>query len=364
MQEVTKASENVVVRTNKSGARIITTNLIGKEEAFRLLALAESLNLPILFVGKPGVAKTGTVISYGEGYYGNSHEEAMKHTFILETDEGTKPAEVKGYPDMQKLLVENKFEKYAPIAEADFIVINEVDKASGGLRNAMLGVMNERIVFNGKDKVPCKWKVFVATCNEIPQEEKNSPFWDRFVIKHEMSRMNVGDMLKYYELGDKTHRKDVPVHIPTRQEIRDKIKEISPKKLEIFISKAYSVCTDRTLTYVPELTAAASLVWNTSIDKALIKVAEIIAGRSIAQELGKVLHTPEMKEIMDLANFIPGITDQDQLVDTIEKINGKIETFFKSGRINKDDIAEIKQVLLEVTKDHPIAQEIDFDELA
>ncbi len=364
MQEQKETTVNVEVREPRTEVRTIRTNLLGKEEAFKLLALAEALNLPILFVGEPGVAKTGTVISYGEGYYGNSHEEAMKHTFILETDEGTKPAEVKGYPDMQKLLVENKFEKYAPISEADFIIINEVDKASGGLRNAMLGVMNERIVFNGKDKVPCRWKVFVATCNVIPEEEKGSPFWDRFVIKHQMSRLNAGDILKYYSLGDKTYRKDVKVNIPTKQEIRDKIKEINPKKLEIFVSKTREVCTDRTLCYVPELTAAAALVYNTSIDKALVKVAEIVAGRAIANELGKVLHTPEMKEIMDLCNFIPAITDQDQLIETIEKINGKIDGFFKSGKINKDDVEEIKKVLLEVTKDHPIAQEIDFDEIA
>jgi len=360
-QKEVAVSEKVEVRSGQ--VRSINTNLLGKEEAFRLLALAEALNLPILFVGKPGVAKTGTVISYGEGYYGNSHEEAMKHTFILETDEGTKPAEVKGFPDMQKLLVENKFEKYAPIAEADFIVINEVDKASGGLRNALLGVMNERIVFNGKDKVPCSWKVFVATCNEIPQEEVGNPFWDRFVIKHEMSRMSAGEVLKYYELGDKTHRKDVKVLIPTKGEIRNVVKSINPKKLELFVSKTREHCTDRTLCYVPELAAAASLVYNTSIDKALVKVAEIVAGRTVANELGKVLHTPEMKEIMDLSNLIPGITDQDQLIETIEKINGKIEGFYKSKRISKDDIEEIKKVLLEVTKDHPIAQEIDFDEL-
>jgi MoxR-like ATPase len=362
-QEKTVVSNVQVVTPKKGEVRVINTNLIGKEEAFKLLALSESLNLPILFVGKPGVAKTGTVLSYAEGYHNNNFDEAMQHTYILETDEGTKPAEVKGFPDMQKLLIENKFEKYAPIAEANFIVINEVDKASGGLRNALLGVMNERIVFNGKDKVPCSWKVFVATCNEIPQDEKDNPFWDRFVLKFEMSRMSAGDMLKYYAAGDKTFRKDVNVNIPSKEEIRSVVKSLNPKKLELFVQKTREHCTDRTLSYVPELAAAASLVYNTSIDKALIKIAEIIAGRNVASELSKVLHTPQMKQIMDKASMIPGITDPDQLNEVIEQINEMILKFHTSKQINDDDIEEIKKVLMEVTKDHPVAQEVDFDEL-
>jgi hypothetical protein len=354
-----------VVNTNKTMStgkvRTWDTNIIGKTEAYKLLALAETLRLPILFVGEPGVAKTGTVISYGEGFYGGSHEEAMKHTFILETDEGTKPAEVKGFPDMQKLLVENKFEKYAPIAEADFVVINEVDKASGGLRNALLGVMNERVVFNGKEKTPCQWKVFVATCNQIPQEEVGSPFWDRFVLKLQMSRMTASEMMKYYKKGDKSHLESISVRIPSMDEV--KAVTIPEKKLEQFLQKTREICTDRTLTYVPLLVKAASLVYGYSVDKALIKVAEIIAGRVIANELGKILHTPEMKIIMDKASLIKGITDPTQLEETIEDINNKISAFYSSGKLTNEDIEEVKRTLIEVTKDHAIAQEVSFDEI-
>lgn len=365
MQEKTEIkvqSPVAATEAGKPGIRVIDTNLIGKSEVFKLLALAEALKLPVLLVGQPGTAKTACVISYAEGYYGNSHAEAMKHTFILETDEGTKPAEVKGFPDMQKLLVENKFEKYAPIAEADFIVINEVDKAAGGLRNALLGVMNEKIVFNGKDKVPCRWNTFVATCNEIPKEEEGNPFWDRFVLKMEVSRMTASEMMSYFNKGDKTYHQEIKVKIPTLEEIQ-KI-EISEKKLEIFLSKTREHCTDRTLSFVPRLAKAASIVYNCSVDKALIKIAEIVAGRTVANELAKVLHTPEMKSIMDAASLIPGITDPDQLNETIEKINTMIEKFYNNKKISADDINEVQKYLTEVTKDHPIAQEIVFEEVA
>jgi len=34
--------------------RIIKTHLLGKEEMFKILALGESTQLPVLFIGEPG----------------------------------------------------------------------------------------------------------------------------------------------------------------------------------------------------------------------------------------------------------------------------------------------------------------------
>ena len=57
---------------------------------------------------------------------------------------------MKGLPDLEKLFTENKYETIAPITTADIAVINEVDKASSNIRNSLLGVMNEKFLFNGK----------------------------------------------------------------------------------------------------------------------------------------------------------------------------------------------------------------------
>ncbi len=339
--------------------RKVETNLIGKQEVFRMLALAESLSLPVLLLGPPGVAKTKTVTDYALAAHPG--EDSHGKVFILETDEGSKPAEIKGFPDMQKLLVENKFQRYSAIAEAEFVVINEVDKANGGLRNAMLGVMNEKIVFNGKEQTPCKWKAFVATCNEIPKEEEGNPFWDRFILKMTVSRMTAGDMMKYYEKGDKEFCDQIQLKIPTMDEIR--AVEVPGKKLQIFLNKVREKCTDRTLSFVPLLTKAVSLVYGYAVDKALVKVAEIVAGRQVAQELGKVLYTKEMKDVMDKIDLIPGITDPDQLRSTIDQLNTLIEKYYTAGKIKDEDIEDIKKVLLEKTKDHVVAKEVTFEEI-
>ena len=52
--------------------RTIETNLIKKLETFRVMALGEATNLPILLIGPPGVAKTAAVIDFAKARLGGS----------------------------------------------------------------------------------------------------------------------------------------------------------------------------------------------------------------------------------------------------------------------------------------------------
>lgn len=198
----------------------IDSNLIKKEEVYRILALAESLNTPILLIGDPGTGKTAAVLDYATATQG-ANGLTDKDMFILETDEGTKAAAVKGNINMAKLVdpTNPKFEKDAPITSAKFVVINEVDKASAGLRNSLLGIMNEKKLFDGGDVTNCQWKTFVATCNKIPDDEIGSPFWDRFLITFKVNRLRQSEMLTYYSKGGKAARFQYGVNLPTEDEL-------------------------------------------------------------------------------------------------------------------------------------------------
>jgi hypothetical protein len=114
--------------------------------------------------------------------------------------------------------------------------------------------MNEKFLFNGKHKLPCKWKLFVATCNEIPKDEVSSPFWDRFILKMNVSRISAGQMTKYYGADNKNYQEIIELGIPNKDELANVIVPIS--KLEKFLEVGYSNLSDRTLTYVPLLTKA------------------------------------------------------------------------------------------------------------
>lgn len=349
-----------IKKNNKSKlleTRTINSSLIDKEEVFKMLALAEATSLPILLVGKPGTAKTKTVIEYSKAWLQKDNTKVtntdfMNKLYILETDEGTKSSEVKGLPDLEKLFTENKYETIAPITTADIAVINEVDKASSNIRNSLLGVMNEKFLFNGKHKLPCKWKLFVATCNEIPKDEVSSPFWDRFILKMNVSRISAGQMTKYYGADNKNYQEIIELGIPNKDELANVIVPIS--KLEKFLEVGYSNLSDRTLTYVPLLTKAVSLIWNISVDKALVKVASIMINNNSASDLQNKLYSTEIKHILNKIETLQSYNSQDALQQALVEIENLTSSYAANGTINQEDVNEIETTLSYVLEQHPL----------
>ena len=344
-----------ITKKSAQDVRCIETSLINKEEVFKMLALAESTGLPLLLVGDPGVAKTKTIIEYAKAWLNKdgkmSQEDFMNKLYILETDEGTKASEIKGMPNLQKLFTENKYELDTPIANADIVIINEVDKASSAIRNAMLGVMNEKFLFNGKSKVPCKWKLFVATCNEIPKEEVGSPFWDRFMLKMTVGRVSAGDMSKYYSKGAREYREKFNIGIPNDQEINSV--EITSNKLDRYLEVGYTYSSDRTLTFVPRLTKAVSFIWDSSIDKALVKTAEIMINKNAASELSNKLMSSELKNVMSKVEMLHSYNTNEQLELAIGEIESMINSYAGRGLLDATQVEEIEHSMNYIIQNHP-----------
>ena len=344
-----------ITKRKAQETRTIETSLINKEEVFKMLALAESTGLPLLLVGPPGVAKTKTIIEYAKAWLNKdgamtAHDFANK-MYILETDEGTKASEIKGMPDLGKLFTKNEYEINAPIAEAEIVIINEVDKASSAIRNAMLGVMNEKFLFNGKSKIPCKWKIFVATCNEIPKEENNSPFWDRFILKMQVGRVSAGEMSKYYQKGTREYREKFDISIPNKDEIS--AIEIATNKLEKYLEVGYQSSSDRTLTFVPMLAKSISYIWDISVDKALVKTAQIMINSAAGSELSNKLMNAEMKAVVNKVEMLHSYTTSEQLELAIAEIESLINVYTTRGQIDESQVMEMEMSMSYILNNHP-----------
>ena len=358
--------KHFIINTNMSKVKSITkkttqevrqieTSLINKEEVFKMLALAEATGLPCLLIGQPGVAKTKTVVDYAKAWLNKDGKMTAKDfaekIYILETDEGTKASEIKGMPDLGKLFTNNEYSLSTPIADAEIVIINEVDKASSAIRNAMLGVMNEKFLFNGKHKIPCKWKLFVATCNEIPKEEKGSPFWDRFMLKHTVNRVSAGEMVKYYNKGGRDYREKFSIGIPNKAEINEV--EIPANKLEKYLEVGYGSSSDRTLTFVPTLSKAVSYIWDISVDKALVKTAQIMIDQTAGSELQNKLMSPEVKAVMSKVEMLHSYQTNEQLELAIAEIEGLVNTYATRGIMDSGQINEIEISMQYILQNHP-----------
>ena len=358
-----------ITKRKAQETRTIETSLINKEEVFKMLALAEATGLPCLLVGPPGVAKTKTIIEYAKAWLNKdgkmTAEDFANKMYILETDEGTKASEIKGMPDLGKLFTKNEYEVNAPIADAEIVIINEVDKASSAIRNAMLGVMNEKFLFNGKTKIPCKWKIFVATCNEIPKDEVNSPFWDRFILKMQVGRVSAGEMTKYYQKGVRDYREKFDISIPNKEELS--VIDIPTNKLEKYLEVGYQSSSDRTLTFVPSLAKAISYIWDISVDKALVKTAQIMINQSAGSELSSKLMNAEMKAVMSKVEMLHSYTISEQLELAIAEIESLINAYATRGAIDESQVGEIEMSMSYILQSHPAykanASTAEFDDM-
>ena len=318
-------------------SRVITSNLIKKEEVFKILALAEATGLAMLLIGMPGTAKTASVIDYAKAAGNGTLQN--DDLFILETDEGTKSTAIKGNIDLEELTLNQKYKVISPITKAKFVVINEIDKASASLRNSLLGVMNEKILFNGSEQVECQWDVFVATCNKIPEDEIGSPFWDRFMITFPVERVRESDIMDYYSKGAKAFKKDNNINLPDQSDI-DAI-NLTNAKLGKVVNLAYGKLSDRTLSYLPTLVKNIMVVFNTSENGAMIKAVELLIGKTEANQLAKTLVSPELRNIYDKIDLLAASSEYNEYSRISDEINNDLEDLDKKGRLSQEDKEDI-----------------------
>lgn len=348
----TKVEMGAQIENNaESNTFTIKTNLKNREEVFKIIVLAETMNLPLLFIGDPGVAKTASVRDYAHARIGSNSK-----LFILETDEFTRPSEIKGRPNMAKLVAEHpEYEVISPIKDADYIIINEIDKASSGMRNGFLSMMSEKELFNGMETVKLKYKLFVATCNSIPKEEKNSPFWDRFILKYIVNRMSEAQIFEYYNSGHREFRQEIKMSIPSKHELNN-VKGISHSKIKIFINACYKHCSDRTFTYIPNMIKAVSCIWNCGIDAAMIKTAELLVDVSVATVLESMLTPVEVKNINNRIELLYGLTEINDIKKNCHEITVLIKNYRADNKLTDDRIQDIINDIFRVLEDKGYSQ--------
>lgn len=334
--------------------RIIYTSLIGKEEEFKILELGRALSLPVLLIGKPGVSKTAVVLDYFKSIHPHARPEDC---FVLETDESTPNSAIKGLVNIEKLYKSNTFETIAPITTANCILINEIDKSSAMVRNSLLGIMNERMIFSGKEKVACDWQLFVATCNQIPRNERQSPFFDRFIIKHEVYGINRTQMMEYFSQGGRCYEERIEINLADSASLATIV--VPTEKIKVFVDLFIERVSNRSLTYLPEMVKAIVCIWECSINQALIKCAQIMMTNEAAVELSRALYTDEEIEIMGKLDLLQTQKSSTQYKRDKKELEQLIDAYKLKSNSNKEEfLKELEYMLHKIYADTNISKTI------
>tara|TARA_Y100000588_G_scaffold393138_1_gene507751 strand:+ start:1293 stop:2420 length:1128 start_codon:yes stop_codon:yes gene_type:complete len=287
---------------NKMDIRKIKTRLVGKDEVFQLLALGEATKLPVLLLGDPGVGKTQALLDYAAAKYNYNKKEVRDNTFVIELDEGTKTSEIKGRVNMKSLLEDKEYKIDAPIAKAKYLLINEVDKGTSGVRNTLLSVMRERALFYGDEIKKCEWDVMAGSCNVIPNDELENPFWDRFVLTQKVSRVGADSMKEIWKAKGKIN--EYSVEVPSKAEIETCT--IEKKHMNKFLDIVYGAASDRTVYHIPFITKAIKVIYKYSDIEAILKACELIAPSKIG-DLSAKLETKRENNVRSMVNSLSNV---------------------------------------------------------
>lgn len=339
--ENTIIEKAVALFKGKPNKITVNTNIKAREETFRMIALAEVTGLPLLLIGKPGISKTACARDYLKVRKGDD-----KSLFVLEVNEDSTPADLLGRPNLEKLVTQNKYEIDCPLIGKEFIFINEIDKANGGFRNSMMGVLNEKVVFKGEHELPLDYKCFIATCNQIPKEEAvDNPMWDRFVLKMSMVRLSVSQIMDYFKEGYRNANYSIEINIPDGKTLSE-TKGLTELNLTKLVTTCYEHgCSDRTIMHIPNIVRAVKHIWNCSMLNAYIKTCEILAGPVRSKKLAEIISKKEILNIMSKIDVIPGISDEKTMKAVIHEVNVLITNYVKEGRLNKAEVDEIEEAL-------------------
>ncbi len=166
----------------------LEASLIEREEEVYATLLALISQEHLVFVGEPGTAKSLLLRSVCASIEGAKFVERLMF-------KDTSRDELFGFYDMELVQREKRWERSMEgnVPTADVVFLDEFFKASSFSANMMLGVMQERVVFDGKRKVSVPLRTLVAASNEWPIGEDYQEWgaiFDRFLIRKTVKRVS------------------------------------------------------------------------------------------------------------------------------------------------------------------------------
>jgi len=152
--------------------------VIGHEDFVKALMLSVVSGEHVVVIGPPGTAKSYAIHAL------STLLNAKFYKYLL--TRFTSYDELFGVVDVAELAKTGSFKRnWSGIVSADFIFLDEVFKANSAILNALLSLLQERILYDPMtgQATPAQLHSCVAASNEVPEDIELQALYDRFSIK-------------------------------------------------------------------------------------------------------------------------------------------------------------------------------------
>lgn len=172
---------------NAARERILDLNnrlkefFLKRDEILKLMVTATAAQEPMLFIGRPGTAKSLLVSVFCQAM-----NVPQSDYFEYMLTKFTEPSEIMGPVDIQELKRGRYLRKVkGHLPEAKIAFLDEIFKANSAILNMLLTVINERKYYQEGAPIPVPLVCLFAASNEIPDFGEFDALKDRFILKVE-----------------------------------------------------------------------------------------------------------------------------------------------------------------------------------
>lgn len=154
---------------------------LDRDEILQMMITATVAQEPILFIGRPGTAKSLLVSVFCEGI-GLPEDDYFEYMLTKFTE----PGEVMGPVDIKALKQGRYIRKTKGLLpEAKVAFLDEIFKANSAILNMLLTIINERKYYQEGLPIKVPLTMLFAASNEIPDFTEFDALKDRFILKME-----------------------------------------------------------------------------------------------------------------------------------------------------------------------------------
>jgi MoxR-like ATPase len=164
--------------------KTLNTLVIGHEDFVKALMLAIVAGEHVVIIGPPGTAKSYTIRALAKLL------NAKFYSYLL--TKFTSYDELFGAIDIVSLSKGEFRRNWSKIVEADFIFLDEIFKANSAILNALLSLLQERVVYDpmSGEARPVNVHTAIGASNETPEDPELMALYDRFAIRVFISYLN------------------------------------------------------------------------------------------------------------------------------------------------------------------------------
>ena len=170
-------------------ATALKGQFIDRDDIIDAMLAALASGNHVLLLGEPGTGKSALVNALNKSISG-----ASMFSWLL--TKASPPEELLG-PLSLKALENDEFKRITTgkLPEAHIAFLDEIWKANSTILNALLGILNERVFYNGPTPTTVPLLAAFGASNEYPTDTELAALWDRFLVKFWIDRLSDADKL-------------------------------------------------------------------------------------------------------------------------------------------------------------------------